>query len=222
MEKKKLSLGVLVSGSGSNLQSIIDSIERGILNASIEIVISNNPDAFALERASKHNLESIVIDHAEFQAREDFDRKMIDVLTSHSVDLVIMAGFMRILSPLFLKSFPMKIINIHPALLPSFQGLHAQRQAFDYGVRFSGCTVHFANEGVDTGPIIIQSVVPVYEDDTEESLQKRILKEEHRIYPQAIQFIAEGKVEISGRKVKIRDHEKIDDKPIHNPPLVTF
>jgi phosphoribosylglycinamide formyltransferase-1 len=222
MEKKKLSLGVLVSGSGSNLQSIIDSIERGVLNASIEIIISNNPDAFALERARNHNLESIVIEHAEFQAREDFDRRMIDVLTSHSVDLVIMAGFMRILSPLFLKSFPMKIINIHPALLPSFQGLHAQRQAFDYGVRFSGCTVHFADEGVDTGPIIIQSVVPVYDDDTEESLQKRILKEEHRIYPQAIQLIAEGKIEISGRKVKIREHEKIDDKPIHNPPLVAF
>jgi len=222
MEKKKLSLGVLVSGSGSNLQSIIDSIERGVLNASIEIVISNTPDAFALERAAKHNLESIVIDHAEFQSREDFDRKMIDILTSHSVDLVIMAGFMRILSPLFLRSFPMKIINIHPALLPSFPGLHAQRQAFDYGVRFSGCTVHFADEGVDTGPIIIQSVVPVYDDDTEESLQKRILKEEHRIYPQAIQLIAEGKVEISGRKVKIRNHEEIGDKPIHNPPLVTF
>jgi phosphoribosylglycinamide formyltransferase-1 len=222
MEKKKLSLGVLVSGSGSNLQSIIDSIVRGILNASIEIVISNNPDAFALERAAKHNLESIVIDHAEFQTREAFDRKMIDVLSSHSVDLVIMAGFMRILSPLFLKSFPMKIINIHPALLPSFQGLHAQKRAFDYGVKFSGCTVHFADEGVDTGPIIIQSVVPVYEDDTEESLQNRILKEEHRIYPQAIQFIAEGKVEISGRKVRIREHKKIDDKPIHNPPLVTF
>jgi phosphoribosylglycinamide formyltransferase-1 len=222
MEKKKLSLGVLVSGSGSNLQSIIDSIERGILNASIKVVISNNPDAFALERARKHNLESIVIDHAEFQVREDFDRKMIDVLTSHSVDLVIMAGFMRILSPLFLRAFPMKIINIHPALLPSFQGLHAQKRAFDYGVKFSGCTVHFADEGVDTGPIIIQSVVPVYDDDTEESLQNRILKEEHRIYPQAIQLIAEGKAEISGRKVKIREHEKIDDKPIHNPPLVTF
>jgi phosphoribosylglycinamide formyltransferase-1 len=222
MEKKMLSLGVLVSGSGSNLQSIIDSIERGILDASIEIVISNNPDAFALERAKKHRLETIVIEHAEFQAREDFDRKMIDVITSHSVDLVIMAGFMRILSPLFLKSFPMKIINIHPALLPSFQGLHAQKRAFDYGVKFSGCTVHFADEGVDTGPIIIQSVVPVYDDDTEESLQERILKEEHRIYPQAIQLIAEGKVEIAGRKVKIREHEKIEDKPIHNPPLVTF
>jgi len=222
MEKKKLSLGVLVSGSGSNLQSIIDSIESGILHASIEIVISNNPDAFALERAKKHHLESIVIDHSEFTTREDFDQRMIDVLTSHSVDLVIMAGFMRILSTLFLRSFPMRIINIHPALLPSFQGLHAQRQALDYGVKFSGCTVHFADEGVDTGPIIIQSVVPVYDDDTEESLQKRILKEEHRIYPQAIQLITEGKVEIAGRKVKIRGHGKIDDTPLHNPPLVTF
>ncbi|MBN2844621.1 MAG: phosphoribosylglycinamide formyltransferase [Deltaproteobacteria bacterium] len=222
MEKKKLSLGVLVSGSGSNLQSIIDSIESGILHASIEIVVSNNPDAFALERAKKHHLESIVIDHAEFASREDFDQRMVDVLTSHSVDLVVMAGFMRILSTLFLRSFPMRIINIHPALLPSFQGLHAQKKAFDYGVKFSGCTVHFADEGVDTGPIIIQSVVPVYDDDTEESLQKRILKEEHRIYPQAIQLIAEGKIEIAGRKVKIREHGKIDDTPLHNPPLVTF
>ncbi len=222
MEKKKLSLGVLVSGSGSNLQSIIDSIESGNLNASIEIVISNNPDAFALERAKKHNLESIVIDHTEFTTREDFDQRIIDVLVSHSVDLVIMAGFMRILSPLFLRTFPMKIINIHPALLPSFQGLHAQKKAFDYGVKFSGCTVHFADEGVDTGPIIIQSVVPVYDEDTEESLQKRILKEEHRIYPKAIQLIAEGKVEIEGRKVKIREHKQIDNKPLHNPPLVTF
>lgn len=222
MKKNSLSLGVLVSGSGSNLQSIIDSIESGALDASIEVVISNNPDAFALKRTEKHSIKSVVIDHNEFLSREDFDRKMIDILRSHSVDLVVMAGFMRILSPLFLRSFPLKIINIHPAILPSFQGLHAQERAFDYGVKFSGCTVHFADEGVDTGPIIIQSVVPVFDDDTAESLQKRILKEEHRIYPQAIQLIAAGKIEIAGRKVRIRDHKKIKAVPMHNPPLDKF
>jgi phosphoribosylglycinamide formyltransferase-1 len=222
MEKKKLSLGVLVSGSGSNLQSIIDNIESGILDASIEIVISNNPNAFALERVRKHNIKSIVIDHSDFDTREAFDQKMIDTFTSYSVDLIVMAGFMRILSPLFLRAFPMKIINIHPAILPSFQGLHSQERAFNYGVKFSGCTVHFADEGVDTGPIIIQAVVPVFDDDSAETLQKRILKEEHRIYPQAIQLIAEGKVEISGRRVKIRDHGSIGDLPIHNPPLRKF
>jgi phosphoribosylglycinamide formyltransferase-1 len=222
MKKNSLSLGVLVSGSGSNLQSIIDSIESGALDASIKVVISNNPDAFALKRTEKHSIKSVVIDHNEFSSREAFDGKMIDILRSHSVDLVVMAGFMRILSPLFLRSFPLKIINIHPAILPSFQGLHAQERAFDYGVKFSGCTVHFADEGVDTGPIIIQSVVPVFDDDTAESLQKRILKEEHRIYPQAIQLIAAGKIEIAGRKVRIRDHKKIKAVPMHNPPLDKF
>jgi phosphoribosylglycinamide formyltransferase-1 len=220
--RKIVDIGVLVSGSGSNFQSIIDQIEKGNLDASIKVAISNNPDAYALERAKKHNIPAVVIDHNNFHDRDEFDQKMIDVLNSYSVQLVIMAGFMRILTPLFIKAFPMRIMNIHPAILPSFQGIHAQERAFDYGVKFSGCSVHFADEGVDTGPIIIQSVVPVYTDDTAETLQQRILKEEHRIFPQAIQFYAEDKLEIIGRKVRVKDHKRIDETPLHNPPLTQF
>ncbi len=220
--KKKVAIGVLVSGSGSNLQSIIDEIEAGNLDAVINVVISNVPDAYALERARQHNIQTELIDHRNFETREDFDRKLIDVLNSYSIELVVMAGFMRVLTPLFINTFHYRIMNIHPALLPSFQGIHAQERAFEYGVKFSGCTVHFADDGVDTGPIIIQSVVPVYDDDTADTLQQRILKEEHRIFPQAIQFYAEGKLEIVDRKVRIRDNVRIDDKPIHNPPLTRY
>jgi len=219
---KKVDIGILVSGSGSNFQSIINQVENGVLDAVIKVVISNNPDAYALERAKKHNIPAVVINHNDFKDRERFDQKMIDVLKSYSVELVVMAGFMRLLTPLFIKTFPMKIMNIHPAILPSFQGIHAQERAFDYGVKFSGCTVHFADEGVDTGSIIIQSIVPVYDDDTADTLQERILKEEHRIFPQAIQLYAEGKLEIVGRKVHVKNHNKIDEIPLHNPPLTRF
>lgn len=220
--KKKVNIGVLVSGSGTNLQSIIDNSEKGLLDADIKVVISNNPDSYALERSKKHNIPAVLIEQSDFTNREDFDRKMIEILNSYSVELVAMAGFMRILSPAFLKAFPMRVINIHPAILPSFPGLHGQQQAFDYGVKFSGCSVHFADEGVDTGPIIIQAVVPVYDDDTEESLSERILKEEHKIYSQAIQLYAEGKLEVVGRKVRVKDHKQIGDSPLHNPPLTMF
>lgn len=219
---KKVNLGVLVSGSGSNLQSVIDNIEQGKVDAVIKVIISNNADAYALKRAKKHGIPFVVIDHTKYRDRELFDLKMIEILKSFSVELVVMAGFMRVLTAIFLKAFPMKIMNIHPALLPSFQGLHGQSKAFDYGVKFTGCTVHFADEGVDTGPIIIQAVVPVYEDDTDETLQKRILKEEHRIYPQAIQLYAENKLKISGRKVYVKDHKKFEGSPQHNPPLDKF
>jgi len=200
-----LRLGVLISGSGSNLQSIIDNIEKGSLKATIKIVISNNPDAFGITRAKKHGIPFVVLKNGNFKSKEDFDSELIKVLKENNVDVVILAGFMRIISPAFLKAFPQKVLNIHPALLPSFPGLHGQKQAFDYGVKFSGCTVHFVDEGVDTGPIIIQSVVPVLDDDTEETLAARILKEEHKIYPRAIQFFADGKIEIQGRKVRIRN-----------------
>jgi len=220
--RKIVDIGILASGSGSNLQSIIDQIENGNLDASIKVVVSNNPDAYALERAEKHAIPAVVIDHNIFNDRNKFDQKMIDVLNSYSIELVIMAGFMRILTPRFIKAFPMRIMNIHPAILPSFQGIHAQERAFDYGVKFSGCSVHFADEGVDTGPVIIQSVVPVYDDDTADTLQQRILKEEHRIFPQAIQFYAEDKLEIIGRKVRVKDHTRIDETPLHNPPLTKF
>jgi len=219
---KKINLGVLVSGGGTNLQSIIDSIEEGNLDATIQVVISNIPGVRSLERARKHNIPAVVIDHKQFATREDFDREIVAVLKAHDADLVAMAGFMRILTPVLLRAFPQKILNIHPALLPSFQGLHVQEKAFDYGVKFSGCTVHFVDEGVDTGPIIIQAVVPVYDDDTAEMLQQRILKEEHRIYPQAIQLYAEERIEVTGRKVRIKDSHPGKTSPLHNPPLEKF
>jgi phosphoribosylglycinamide formyltransferase-1 len=158
----------------------------------------------------------------------DFDLKMAEILKGHGVELVVMAGFMRVLSPEFLSEFPLRVINIHPALLPSFPGLHGQKQAFEYGVKFSGCTVHFADSGVDTGPIIIQAVVPVFDNDTEESMSARILKEEHRIYPQAIQLYAEGKLEVRGRKVIFKGDSPdavtgaLTGITLHNPPLKDF
>ncbi|PKN38208.1 MAG: phosphoribosylglycinamide formyltransferase [Deltaproteobacteria bacterium HGW-Deltaproteobacteria-2] len=202
-----LKLGVLISGNGSNLQSIIDHIEKGSLRAIIKIVISNNPDAYGIIRAKKHGIPVVILKHTNFKNKEDFDLELINILKSNNVDLVILAGFMRILTPAFLKAFSHKIMNIHPALLPSFPGIHGQKQAVEYGVKISGCTVHFVDEGVDTGPIIIQSAVQVFDDDTEETLAARILKKEHMIYPQAIQLFADGKIEIKGRKVRIKAQE---------------
>jgi len=200
-----LKLGVLISGNGSNLQSIIDHIEKGSLKAIINIVISNNPDAYGITRAKKQKIPVVVLKNGDFRNKEDFDSELVKILKDNGIELVILAGFMRILTPVFLKAFPHKIMNIHPALLPSFPGIHGQKQALEYGVKISGCTVHFVDEGVDTGPIIIQSAVQVFDDDTEETLAARILKEEHRIYPQAIQLFAEGKIEIKGRKVLIKN-----------------
>ena len=219
---KKVSIGVLVSGSGSNLQAIIDQIEQGRLLAEISVVISNNPDAYALERAAKHGLPRDVINYRDFTNREDFDRTAVAVLRSYDVELVILAGFMRVLTPLFLKAFPVKVMNIHPALLPAFPGLHVQQQALEYGVKFAGCTVHFVEEGVDTGPIIIQAVVPVFDDDTTETLSARILREEHRIYPQAIQLYAEGRLKVRGCKVAVSDGMHSESLALHNPLLTLF
>jgi phosphoribosylglycinamide formyltransferase-1 len=199
-----LKLGVLISGNGSNLQSIIDHIEQGSLKAAIKIVISNNPDAYGITRAEKHGIPFVVLKNGNFKNKEDFDVELVKILKDNGVELVILAGFMRIITPAFLKAFSGIIMNIHPALLPSFPGLHGQKQAVEYGVKFSGCTVHFVDDGVDTGPVIIQSVVPVHDDDTEETLAERILKEEHKIYPQAIQLFADGRLEINGRKVRIK------------------
>jgi phosphoribosylglycinamide formyltransferase 1 len=198
-----LKLGVLISGNGSNLQSIIDHIEKDSLKAIIKIVISNNPEAYGITRAKKHGIPVVVLKNGDFKNKEEFDLELIRILKNNCVDLVILAGFMRIITPTLLKSFPHKIMNIHPALLPSFPGVHGQRQALEYGVKLSGCTVHFVDDGVDTGPIIMQKAVQVFDDDTEETLAARILKEEHKIYPRAIQFFAEGKIEINGRKVRI-------------------
>jgi phosphoribosylglycinamide formyltransferase-1 len=219
---RSLKLGVLISGSGSNLQSIIDNIEKGALQATIEIVVCNKPDALGINRAQKHGLPVAVLKHEDFKTREDFDAELIRILKKSEVDLVALAGFMRILTPSFLKAFPQKVINIHPALLPSFPGTSGQKDAFEYGVKFSGCTVHFVDEGVDSGPIIIQSVVPVFQSDTKETLAARILKEEHRIYPRAIQFFAEGKIEIAGRRVRIKDVEEAPLTALHNPSVTGF
>mgnify|MGYP000963969700 CR=1 FL=1 len=198
-----LAVGVLVSGNGSNLQAIIDRIEDGSLPARIVCVISNKADAFGLERARKHGVPAIHIDHRAHGGRESYDAALVETLRSHGVQLVVLAGFMRIVTPVLLDAFPNAVMNIHPALLPAFPGLHAQAQALRYGVKFSGCTVHFVDEGTDTGPIIIQAAVPVMDDDDEASLSARIQREEHRAYPEAIRLFAEGRLRIEGRKVSI-------------------
>lgn len=198
-----LKIGVLVSGNGSNLQAIIDRIEDGSLPAQIACVISNNADAFALERAKRHGIPAHVLNHRVHASRESYDIALVDLLRAHGVQLVVLAGFMRIVTRVILEAFPHSVMNIHPALLPAFPGLHAQKQALAYGVKVSGCTVHLVDEGTDTGPIIMQAVVPVHDDDSEESLSARIQKEEHRTYPEAIRLFAEGRLAINGRKVII-------------------
>lgn len=189
-----INVGVLISGRGSNLQAIIDAAESGKISAKVAVVISNKADAYGLERAKKHNIATAVLES---------ETEMLDVLKIHKVDLVCLAGYMKIVGKVLLDEFEGKMINIHPSLLPSFPGLHAQRQALEQGAKVSGVTVHFVDEGCDTGPIIIQAKVPVLEGDTEETLSARILEQEHKIYPQAIKLFAEGKLKIEGGKVKI-------------------
>lgn len=196
-------LGVLVSGSGTNLQAIIDRIESGEIRGEIACVISNKADAYALTRAARHGIPVVVHENSGFGERRAYDAATVDILRSHKVDLVILAGFMRVLSEVMVNAFPHAIMNIHPALLPSFPGLHAQQQALDYGVRVSGCTVHFVDYGTDTGPIILQTVVPVEQDDTEESLSARIQKAEHQTFAEAIKLFIEGKIRVEGRRVLI-------------------
>lgn len=199
-----LRLGVLISGSGTNLQAIIDAIGRGELKAEIRLVISNRADAYGLERARQAGIPTLVLSHRGFASRAAYDQQLVAELTAAGVELVVLAGFMRLLSNVMIGAFPNRIMNIHPALLPSFPGLHVQQAAVDYGVRFSGCTVFFVAEGVDDGPIIIQAVVAVYPDDSEEDLAARILAQEHRIYPRAIALFQEGRLEVNGRKVLIK------------------
>ena len=199
-----INIGVLASGRGTNLQAIIEAIEEGRIDGKISIVISDNQDAFALKRAEQHNIETQYINFRKFKDREDYDKEIIKFLKEKKVELVVLAGYMRILTPYFIKVYKNKIMNIHPALLPSFSGLRAQRQAVECGVKVSGCTVHFVDEGVDSGPIILQKAVEVKDDDTEESLAERILKEEHQIYPRAIQLFCQGRLVIKGRKVFLK------------------
>jgi len=198
-----IKLAVLVSGRGSNLQAIIDQIKCGGLFAQISVVISDCEEAYALKRAEQENIPAEFINPQDYANQEAFDYALAAKVNEYQVDLVVLAGFMRILGKSFLSRFPQKVINIHPALLPSFPGIHGQKQALDYGVKISGCTVHFVDEGVDSGPIIAQSAVIVEDDDTEESLAKRILTKEHQLYSQVIQWIAEGRVEVTGRRAKI-------------------
>src|SRR5579863_8558084 len=198
-------LGVLISGEGTNLQAIIDAIDCGELKAEIRVVISNKAAARGLERARRHSVAAEFVDHRKYASREEFDRALVDSLRAHKVELVVCAGFMRLLSPVMIAAFRDRIMNIHPALCPAFPGVDAQRQALDYGARFSGCTVFFVTEGVDDGPVIVQAVVPVHQEDDEATLSARIHLEEYRIYTHAIRLYQEGRLEVRGRKVYIRD-----------------
>lgn len=214
----KMRIGVLVSGRGSNLQAVIDNIESGSLSAEIAVVISDQADAFALERARKHGIPPVHISARGFKdRREAYDALLVQELRKYDVGLVILAGFMRIITRVLVDAFPHRIMNIHPALLPSFPGLHVQKAAIEHGVKFSGCTVHFVDEGMDTGPIIIQAVVPVLDGDTEDTLAARILKQEHKIFSRAIQLFAEGRLRVEGRRVLVDGGRTESDDFLINP-----
>ena len=194
-------IGVLLSGRGSNFEALADSVAAGRLpGAQIAVVVSNREGAPGIDKAKQRKLAVRVIPSKGLE-RETYDRQVVAVLNEHQVDLVCLAGYMRLLSPFFVSSFPNRILNIHPSLLPSFPGLESQRQALEYGVKFAGCTVHFVDENLDAGPIVLQAAVPVRDDDTEETLSSRILAEEHRIYTQAVRIVLEGKFKIAGRRV---------------------
>jgi phosphoribosylglycinamide formyltransferase-1 len=216
---RQVPIGVLISGGGTNLQSIIDAVETRKLDAKIQLVLSNRADASGLERARKHGIATEVLDHKAFAGREAYDQAVVDLLRARGVELVVLAGFMRLLSPVFVKAYSNRIMNIHPALLPAFPGLHVQKKAVEHGVRFAGCTVHFVNEECDEGPIIIQAVVPVFPGDTEDTLAARILQQEHRIYPRAIQLYAEGRLAVVGRKVLVEGLAEDETQALVQPPL---
>src|SRR6202158_490717 len=197
----KKRIGVLLSGRGSNFAALADSISQGrIPGAEIAVVISNREGALGIDRANARGLATRVIPSKGLE-REVYDRQLVDVLNEHKVDLVWLAGYMRVISPYFVAAFPRRILNLHPSLLPSFPGLESQRQALYYGVKFAGCTVHFVDENLDAGPIVLQATVPVRDDDTEETLSSRILAEEHRIYSEAVRIVLEGRFTIVGRRV---------------------
>lgn len=206
-----MNIGVLVSGRGTNLQAIIDAVESGYIKAKISVVISSRKDALALQRARDHGIEAIFMDPQDFwkdkehreEKRVEYDKKIIEELEKRKVDLVLLAGYMLMLSPYFVNKYKNRMMNIHPALLPSFPGVNAQKQALEYGVKYTGATVHFVDAEMDHGPIILQDAVPVYDDDTEETLSDRILEKEHKIYVEAVKLFAEGRLRVEGRRVKI-------------------
>lgn len=202
---QKLKIGVLASGSGSNLQAIIDEAAAGLLPVEVVMVLSDKPDAYALTRAEQAGIMTAVVLPKDFATREDYDAQVVKLLTLAGAEAVALAGYLRIVTKTLLDAFPGRVLNIHPALLPSFPGLHGQRQAFEYGVKVAGCTVHFVDEGLDSGPIILQAPVPVLDDDDEDTLAARILQQEHIIYPLALKLLAEGKLTVEGRKVRISD-----------------
>lgn len=208
LKETKIRIGVLASGRGSNLQSIIDACKDGYIPGEVVCVISDKADAFALERARREGIPAIFLDPTKYESREEYDGRLVEILNEHKVDLVCLAGFMRILTPRFIDAFRNRIMNIHPALIPAFcgkgmYGLRVHKAVLDFGVKVTGCTVHFVTEEVDLGPIIIQIPVMVREDDTPESLSERVLKREHRAYPRAIKLFAEGRLRIEGRRVRI-------------------
>ena len=204
-----LRVAVLASGRGSNLQAIIDAIETGRVQAQIVAVISNKKDAIALERARKHGLSDIFVDPKPYAGRPDsreaYDQSLLEILQQHEVELVLLAGYMKIVTTVLVNAYANRMMNIHPSLLPSFPGLDVQKKAIDWGCKLAGCTVHFVTEGVDEGPIIIQAAVPILDDDTPETLAARILVQEHKIYPRAVQLFAEGRLQVDGRRVLIDD-----------------
>ncbi len=220
MSARRVPLGVLASGRGSNLQAILDASAAGRLDADVRVVVSDVPNAYALERARTAGIPAVTVDPRGLGGREAYERRVVAALEEHGVELVALAGYMRIVGPTLLAAFPLRIMNIHPSLLPSFPGLHVQRKAIAHGARFSGCTVHFVDAGVDTGPIIIQAVVPVLDADHEDALAERILRQEHRVFPRAIQLYAEGRLRVEGRRVVIDPPAGSGgDEALVNPPL---
>jgi phosphoribosylglycinamide formyltransferase-1 len=220
-------LGVLASGGGTNLQAILDACAARRVSAEVAVVVSNVPGAGALERAREANVATEALPSKGVADRDAYDGRLVEALRAHRVDLVCLAGYMRIVTPAFLRAFGPtpatrgcpRVVNVHPGLLPSFPGLHAQRQCVEYGARFAGCTVHFVDEGTDTGPVIVQAVVPVLPGDSEEALARRILEQEHRLYPQAIQWFAEGRLSVEGRRVTVEGARPAAPAPVTNPQL---
>ncbi|HEX8821380.1 MAG TPA: phosphoribosylglycinamide formyltransferase [Archangium sp.] len=210
-------VGVLVSGSGSNLQALLDACARPDFPAEVAVVVSNVPTAFALERARKAGVPTVVLDHKTFGARADFEKALGETLVSAGVEWVCLAGFMRLLGADFLGRFPGKVLNIHPSLLPAFPGMHAQRQALERGVKLAGCTVHFVDPGTDTGPIIAQAVVPVLPEDDEATLTARILKEEHRLYPLVVKLATTGAVRLEGGRAVTTTGPALGELSLRNP-----
>ncbi|WP_446424427.1 phosphoribosylglycinamide formyltransferase [Mailhella sp.] len=209
-----LKLGILASGSGTNAQAMIDAVESGRLDAEIRIIIANRPGAKVLERAAKHGIPHLCIDHKEFADRESFDLRMVEELNKAGVDTVALAGYMRLVTPAFLDAFPDRVLNIHPAILPAFPGTHGARDAWQYGAKFSGCTVHIVNPVMDGGPIIVQAILPVRQEEDDEQLLDRIHVFEHRIYVQALQWLAEGRLRLEGRRMMLDPA----DRPLASQP----